>query len=246
MEEKKTKPYELPFFFGKKNRKGTFFCLLAGFLFFISSCSNNHCVEPMYAPLVVSFYSEMDTSLQISPRFLTIEGVGSYNFTNVSGRNSVNLYLKKFDESTSFLFTFAHDESKIDTFIFVEKVSNSFSPCGNPNGDSISVYKKDGNFFFLCNEVNNALIVYGEGPEVLFLQNRAQDTLFVLEPTRDVLSVKHSNTQVFVSAECGCLTTFNIDEVRHTSNNIRDVLITNKSVTSAYNERHIRIYIENY
>ena len=240
MEEKKTKPYELPFFFGKKNRKGTFFCLLAGFLFFISSCSNNHCVEPMYAPLVVSFYSEMDTSEHVSPRFLIVEGIDR------SGHNSVNLYLKKFEESTNFSFIFAHDESKIDTFVFVGKVNSSISPCNNSNVDSISVYKKNDEIFFLCSRANNALIIYGERPEILFIQNTAQDTLFLFESTRDVLSVKHTNTQVFVSAECGCLTTFNIDEVRHTNNNIRDVLITNKSVTSAYHERHIRIYIENY
>ena len=238
--------YIPPIFSGKKNRKPAFFCLLTAFLFFISSCSNNHCTDPMYAPLVVSFYSEIDTSVQISPRFLVIEGIGSNDLMNVSGHNSVNLFLKKFEESTNFSFTFAHDESKIDTFIFVEKINSSISPCGSSNGDSISIYRKDNNLFCLCSQSNNALIVYGEGPEILFLQSTAPDTLFLFEPTRDVLSIKHTNTQTFVSAECGCLTTFKLDEVRHTNNNIRDVLITDSSVTSAYNEKHIRIYIENY
>jgi hypothetical protein len=188
----------------------------------------------------------MDTAKQVSPKFLLIEGVGSYNLMNASGSNSVHLSLKKFEESTSFLFAFAHEESRIDTFLFVEKISSSISPCGNSNGDSVSVYRKDDNIFYLCSQANNVLIVYGERPEALFLKNISQDTLFVFESTSDVLSIKHSNTQVFVSAECGCLTTFYLDEVRHTQNNIRDYLITNRFVTSSYNERHIRIYIENY
>jgi hypothetical protein len=233
-------------FFGKKNRRTGFFCFLFSLLLFISSCSNNHCVEPMYVPLVVSFYSEMDTTLQVSPGFLLIEGVGSDSLMNASGSNSVHLSLKKFDESTSFLFTFAH--SRIDTFVLVGKVGTFDSPCGNPNGDSVSVYKKNNNIFYLCNQTSNILIVSGERPEpeVLFFRKVIQDTLFVSELISDVLSIKHSNTQVFVSAECGCLTTFYLDEVRHTQNNIRDYLITNRSVTSKFNEKHIRIYIENY
>ena len=153
---------------GVKIRETGFFCFLFSLLFFIS-CSNHHCKEPMFVPLVVSFYSEADTSLQVSPQFLMINGV------DVSRINSVQLFLKKFEESSEFLFAYDSTQSKTDR-----------------------------------------------------------------------LTIKHTNTQIFVSAECGCLTTFYLDELRHTNNNITDAIIIKKSVTSNYNEKHIRIYFENY
>ena len=228
-----------------KTLKTGFFCTLLGLLFFIS-CSNNHCKESMFVPLAVSFYSEADTSLQVSPKFLAIEGVGAQHFINVSGTNGVQLFLKKFDESTGFLFVSANDQSKIDTLILVEKRGNDDCPCINPNGDSVLVYKENDHTLFLCNRANNMLIFYKEQPEVLFFKNTNLDTLFVFKPAKDMLTVKHTNTQTFVSAECGCLTTFDIDELQLTYNNITDALITKKSVTNNYNEKHIRIYFENY
>ncbi len=233
-------------FSDRKIRGWRFFCFLCGFLFLIS-CKNDYCEDSMYAPLVVSFYSEADTSVQVTPQFLAIEGVGSDSYINASGTNSVQLSLKKFDESSSFLFASATDQSKTDTLLFVEKRNNADCPCSNPNGDSVSVYNDNGTTLFLCNQAGSMLIVYKDQPDVLFVKNTNQDTLFAFEPTKDILSVKYSNTQEFVSAECGCLTTFYIDdELQHTHNNISDALITNRSVTSSYNEKHIRIYFQNY
>jgi len=211
----------------------------------ISSCNNNHCDDPMYTPFVVSFYSELDTTVQISPRFLIVEGVDAPYYMDVSGKNSMELFLKKFDESSSFAFSFANDYSAIDTLIFVAKISNFDSPCVNSE-DSVLVYRKNDNIFFLCNHTNSLLILYNEQPEISFFRNVSEDTLFVFKPTRDILSVKHTNTQEFISAECGCLTTFYINEIRHTNNNITDVSITKRTVTSNYNEKHVKIFFENY
>jgi len=171
------------FFFGKKNRRIGFFCFLFS-LFLFASCNNYHCKEPMYVPLVVSFYSDADTSKQLEPHFLEIKGVGNDSIFQGSekyDRRARLLSLKKFENSTAFVFT---------------------STYKNEGGESISVV--------------------------------------------DTLTIRHTNTQIFVSAECGCLTTFRLDEIRHTNNNITDFLITNRFVTSNYNERHIRIYFENH
>ena len=164
-----------------KNLITAFFCLLTGFLFF-TSCSNYHCKEPMYVPLAVSFYSDVDTSQQVKFIFLKIQGIGSDSIRNASERNSEDsLSLKKFENSTGFVFT--------------------------------STYK-----------------------------NEREELISVV----DTLTIRHTNTQEFVSAECGCRTTFRLEEVWHTRHNITDAIITKKSVTSNYNEKHIRIYFENY
>ena len=170
-----------PLFSGKKSRKIVFFCILLTLLFF-ASCSNHHCKEPMYVPLVISFYSDIDTSKQVTFKYLEIKGVGSDSIINISG-NYTLLPLRKFENSSNFVFISGYD-----------------------TGEEIRT-------FF------------------------------------DTLTIKHTNTQEFVSAECGCLTTFRLDEVRHTRRNITDAIIVKQSVTSSIansNESHIKIYFENY
>ena len=169
----------------RKNRsKGIIFLGISfSIILFISSCSNNHCDQSMTTPLVISFYLNTDTSQQVSPRFLMIEGVDSPYYIDASGKSSVQLSLRKFDGLSRFLFKLANDESPVDTLLVI---------------------------------------------------------------TEDVLSIRHTNTQDFVSAECGCLTTYYIDEVQFTSNGIGDVSITSHTVTNSYNEKHIKIYFKGH
>ena len=174
----------------KKKQKIGFF--LVALLFFFTSCSNHHCKEPMFVPLLVSFYSYIDTSQQVPPNFfetLEIKGIGNdsvFEKMERNGQRVMLLSLKKFENSTDFLIT--------------------------------STYN-----------------------------NELEETVSV----EDTLIIKHTNTQEFVSAACGCLTTFRLDEVRHTRHNIGDdAIIFNESVISSivtnYNEPHIKIYFKNY
>ena len=233
-------------FSGKNILKIRLLYLFSGSLFLIS-CSNNHCDEPMYAPLIVSFYSEIDTSKQVPLKYLALESIGIPGFVNLSESSGVQLFLKKFDNSTGFSFFSANDQSRVDTLIFLEKRNSADCPCLNPGENQVSVYQGNNNIFFLCNRAGNMLTFHKEQPDVMFLKKENQDTLFVIKSAKDILTVKYTTTQVFVSAECGCLTTFYIDELKqHTYNNITDALITNRSVTGNYNEKHIRLYFENY
>lgn len=66
----------------------------------------------------------------------------------------------------------------------------------------------------------------------------------------DTLTIKHINTQEFVSAECGCRTIFRLDTVVYTRRNVAEVVLANKSVKSSIvnnpNEKHIKIYFRNH
>ena len=168
---------------GLTKKKINIFLFAVYSLSLITSCKNNHCTEPMYAPMVVSFYSGQDTTKQVSPPYLTIQGMGSDSLINASGSNNANLPLKQAAGSSQFLFTIADGNSPVD-------------------GDPVLI----------------------------------QDTLTVI----------HTNTLDFVSAECGCLTTYHIEDAQFEQNKIGTISIINRSVTSNYNERHINIYLQNY
>jgi hypothetical protein len=184
-------------FSGKKCRKPGLFCLLLGLLFF-ASCSNHHCKEPVFVPLVVALYSDADTSVRISRNFLTVKAVGNDSINSVADSIltewsnkyyndwQVLLSLKNFKDSTRFLFV---------------------STYNNESGESVEI--------------------------------------------KDTLTVKHTNIQEFVSAECGCITTFELENtVHHTLNNITEITVLNQSVTSSIaknqNEKHIKILFKNY
>jgi len=218
--------------------------ILCSISLFILSCSNNHCDQPMVATLVASFYSDSDTTQQRSPKFLLIKGVGSDSIINASNKNNVSLQLKKFDGLSRFSFLIADEWSIVDTFVFVEKRNIADCPCGNPASDSVSVYEKNGELFFLCDRSSNLLLFYKD--ELFLQQKTSPDTLFASKPTEDILSIKHTNTHDFVSAECGCLTTYYINEVQFTRNYIREVSITDSSVTNRYNAKHIKIYFKDF
>ncbi len=179
----------------KKKRERGFLFFLLGLLFFIS-CSDHHCKEPMVSPLVLGFYSGLDTSVQIPRDFLEITAVGTDSinsfadsiFNEFPGYDAKVrvLSLKNFNDSTNFLF--------ISTY-------------NNESGESIRV--------------------------------------------KDTLTVKHTNTQEFISAECGCLTTFRLDTtLLYTRHNITEAIVFNQYVTSSIvnnpDEKHIKIFFKNY
>ncbi len=203
----------------------------------------------------------MRDTLPISFSFLAIQGIDSEKYidsiVNVSGtgKNSVQLPLKKFSESSKFLFLSAQNQP-IEEYIFKEKRSNTGSLCPQ-NSDSISVYSNGENEFLLCNEIdrineaNNVIIVVNNDQlEEFFFRYKNQDTLRISRPTKDTLNINYTYTQEFVSAECGCLTTFELDEVQYTNHYINEAIISNKSVKSSIvnnpDDKHIKIYFKNY
>lgn len=218
-------------------------------LIFISSCSNDHCEEPMNSPLEISFYSEIDTTQQVAPAYMGIIGMNDKNagfYLNASGQNSIQLPLKKFDGSTQFLFAVASVYSPVDVLVYQEERANADCPCSNPNG-TVPVYLENDSPVYLCNDDNGMLILYkNEGLNVAFAADRKTDTIFAFRTTEDKLNIKYENTLEFISAECGCLTTFYLNDLEFERNNIGEVFIRNHSVTNKYNEQHIKIYLENY
>ncbi len=106
----------------KKKQPIGFF--LAGLLLFITSCSNYHCKDPMFVPLVISFHSDADTSIRLDPsyNFLRIKGIGNVRKDSLfqkppTGEWTLPVSLNRFENSTGFeLTTLYKNESGEEKF----------------------------------------------------------------------------------------------------------------------------------
>jgi hypothetical protein len=230
---------------------GLLYCFLGCFLgLFLTttSCSNDHCSESMYAPLIISFRSEIDTSRSVAPAYMAIEGVNSLHFRNISAKDSIHLPLRKLEETSKFRFYTAIPESQQEIWTYVENRPNNQCPCENLSG-TVPVYEYNGTEIFICSETNEEpmLFVYkNTTPTVFFLKGRETGTLSVYVPTEDVLSINYQNTQEFISGECGCLVTHRLNYMIFEQNGIGEIVIKAHSVSNRYDERHANIYLENY
>ena len=127
------------------------------------------------------------------------------------------------------------DTSQQVKFIFLEIKGIGSDSVRNASGryseDSLSLKKFENSTSFMFTSTYN---------------NEEEEPISVV----DTLTIRHTNMQEFVSAECGCRTTFRLDEVRHTRHNIADAIIFDQYVTSSiannHNEKHIKIYFKNY
>jgi hypothetical protein len=210
-----------------------------------SSCSNDHCSEPMYAPLVVSFYSEIDTSRQVAPAYMAIEGLGTSSFHNVSGKDTIHLSLRKFEENSRFRFFTAYQNSPEEVWTYIEDRPNGLCPCETQSG-YVPVYQSGETEIFICKEENPMLVVYRDSPSVYFLKERGTETLSAYIPTENILVINYKNMQEFISAECGCLVTHRLENMDFQWDGIGEIIIKDQSVNNKYDERHVNIYLENY
>jgi len=75
------------------------------------------------------------------------------------------------------------------------------------------------------------------------LNKFASESTFIIKfnQTTDTLTIYHTNTDVFLSLECGCLKTHTIDTVLTTNHYIDSVKILNHNVNTT-DAKHLQIY----
>jgi len=75
------------------------------------------------------------------------------------------------------------------------------------------------------------------------LNKFATESTFVMRfnQTTDTLTIYHTNTDLYLSLECGCLKTHTIDTVLTTNHYIDSVKITNHNVNTT-DAKHLQIY----
>jgi len=73
-----------------------------------------------------------------------------------------------------------------------------------------------------------------------------ESTLFLARPEIDTLVFDYTNTVELVSAECGCLVSHTLKNVRYLHNGIGTVAVVDSSVTNLSDAKNVKIYLENY
>ena len=203
------------------------------FICMISSCINNHCNEPMYAPLNIAFYSETDTSIQKVPIFFSIQGDETDSVAYATNANSINISLDAENEESRFIVKVASSASKM-TVLSIDSLKNYTSI--------------DKSQSYTLKEIINTNIYRFEEMDdpLLWLGTDENQYAYFYIPETDTLRVVHENSIEFISAECGCLSTFKLTQAGFTQNKIGVAMINNPLINSQNNEKHIKLFLENY
>lgn len=196
-----------------------------------SSCVNDHCNENMYAPLNIGFYSEMDTSQQVGFQFIVTQGVGTDTAILATNIFDINLMLNP-NQNTS-LFAMGFPLPETDWCIQEEK--NHFT--------SVST----GRSYTLNGTINDDIYLFNDQIEDSKKFLRMEDSFFVFQKIKfDTLKITYDCTLEFVSAECGCRNTYKLKTAGFIHQGTGEAIISNPLIDSQNNEKHIRLYLENY
>lgn len=216
--------------------KKIFYATLWGLLVMVSllSCRNDHCDDLMFAPTNLFFYSEMDTSVAVEPYGLFIKGVGVDTVIDVDDESMVQIFLNNAQEECRFAFAVTSEHSLSDTLYFGD---NAYRLVGEGLDVSYSSYEKVGDAYIFNGDFNTASVFDRKLEEGVYLMTR---------PEVDTLVLSYTNLVEFVSAECGCLTTHRLKDVKFLHNGIGSVAVVDSVVTNLSDAKNIKIYLENY
>lgn len=216
-----------------------------------SSCVNNHCNEDMYTPLNLAFFSEIDTAQQVTPLFLTFQGIGVDSVLYASGTTNINLPLNSESNEVNYevLMTFSASTQTVlvaDSTqpFFSVKRQNSY---GMTLTDSIPTcyYSLDGTKYYRLLTGSDYLFYFEEGNPLVLL-TKDDPYVYFQNPTKDTLNIKYNKSLEFVSAECGCKNTYEITQASFKRGGVASIQINNPNVNSESNAKHINLYLENY
>ena len=212
-----------------------FFCEAIVSLLFVStlfsSCVNDHCSENMYAPLNVAFYSELDTSQQAGLAFLLVQGVGTDTITLASNLTNINLTLDANQSSSSFAMGFPLPEADF----CIQESENHFTSL------------IDGQTYTLKGKINEDIYLFNNRLEDSKKFLSVDDSIFIFQKIKfDTLKITYDRAIEFVSAECGCMNTYTLKTAGFIHKGIGETIISNPLINSQNNEKHIRVYLENY
>lgn len=197
-----------------------------------SSCINDHCNENLYAPLNITFYSELDTSVQATPSFLLIQGVGTDSLINASWLSNVNVTLDATKQESYFAMT---QSTSTELLRLIQLSKNTF------------ITEDSSQFYTLDKVINESIHCFNGDFEQTCILAATEDSLFTFVKLKfDTLKITYNVSLEFVSAECGCMNTYTLKSADFTHKGFGSTLISNSLINSQSNEKHIRIYLENY
>lgn len=200
----------------------------------LPSCKNDHCDELMYAPTTLSFYSEMDTSVAVSPALLVLKGVGTDSMLNCGLQSSIQLRLDNQAERCMYSCAVVTDHSAYE-FLYV--------------GSSVRLASERGDIEYPSYKLDEATgVITFEGSDEVRLLRWLQDdtTIVVSRPEIDTLVFDYTNTVEFVSAECGCFVSHVLKNVKFLHNGIGSISVVDSTVTNLSDAKNVKIYLENY
>ncbi len=220
-------------------------------LFLCASCITNHCNDSVYAPLNLTFYSEIDTAVAVTPSFFCLQGVGSDSIIFASGQNNVNLTLNDQQTSTDFVATITFSGSPVSVYLADSEAV--FLPYWKTNVagklvlDSIpSTYiSLDGTARHYVTHFKSNYFVFDDGSSNI-LAGQSDGYFYFQSPNTDTLRITHENTLEFVSAECGCMNTHTIKQAVFLHKGVASAQIVNPLINNQNYESHIKLFLENY
>lgn len=206
-----------------------FFYILVALLSTLSfwGCNNDHCDDSVYAPMRISLYKEFDTTNVSSP-IMTISNEDKDIFISCMGENTIfPLMLDPASDSAKYVFY------RLGSYYSQIEYDTVF----NEEGAIAEVHEKlNGENVERVPLVNDFCLIDGN---VYFFENGPSN---LYQTIVDTLTIKYKSKQVFLSAECGYVSMFELKRVKFSLGTIGEAEIIKQDVTNKYNERHVNIY----
>ena len=199
--------------------------------FLLSSCINDHCNEQMYTPLSVNFYSEIDTAKEVVPLFMVWNGEGSDSIMTVSG-SSIALPLNPGQDEVRFAVAVAHTACETEVLIHYDSTTTYTTL---DHSQTYELTSSQGNYYN-----------FDHSSEIRMYAGAEDSFCVFYKPVIDTLKVTYTPNIEFVSAECGCMNTYEIKSVRFEHGKIGNPAIRVSTVNNMTDAKHIKIFLENY
>lgn len=131
------------------------------------------------------------------------------------------------------------DQCRKESIVNMEITFYNDSTLQKASVDSITIYGVNNDSILYNNQKNVATVA-------LPLQKTKNETQYVFTNGEytDTLTIQHTNSDNFISIECGCFVYHNITEVHSQKTWIDSIAIINPDVTTAnYEDEHLQIFM---
>lgn len=203
---------------------------VAGFAFLVS-CDNEHCDEVMYTPLRIDLYGDMDTLKKATPFSLLMMGIGTDSILDFSYQSQITLPLNSGSNTSRFAMALTDGSCEISAM----KLINGNKFVDFASGDTVIFQKKIENFY-IENDFYSAKYKLDESDSIYYFLKPAYDTLLIL----------YHNQYEFVSAECGCLTSQLLFNIKFENDGFGIITLLNPMINNKNNEANAKIFLKNH
>lgn len=113
--------------------------------------------------------------------------------------------------------------------------------------DSLTTYRVfDGTQTYEPRRIEGKCFLFDEFEETLWLAGYEDSFYVFYKPVIDTLQISYKPSIEFVSAECGCMNTYELKSVRFANSRIGSPSINTTTVNNHTDAKHIKLYLENY